>query len=341
MAVLGGSFACLNSPLFIIMDRPRFSPDPIGHVAPPAFVEQTAPPPAAAHDTAQDAPSEASLDVGAELGRPRGVAIPIFCGGLGLALLVGLILGGMLFGSPDEKEAQASKEPPKAAAVKPAGTGAAKPPPKSLAELALGGDKQAIKKLRAMPQRERTAEQSVALARVRANERRAQIAEIGHKIALVQDFGRQEDTKKKIMQFAKDREIAADVLLTLAKLPKPIGPDYLYKVLTRRGRKSPTKELAEDLLYSKDVRAKASDELNTLLDLRHEKRREQKDCQKVLGIMERAQVDADARLLTQMGGLFRKRGCGPDEREDCWPCLRGVDVLKQAAVAASKRKAPL
>ncbi len=270
--------------------------------------------------------------------------MPVTIGGTLGGLAVGALLGGLLFsGNSDSKavaSASASAPPPAASSAAPP-----PPPPKSLAERAEEGDAKAIKELQGKPTGERTGAETIALFRADLAQKRKAMEEIAHKTELVAAFGKSDDTQKKIMSAVKDPRQSTATLEILAALPGPIGPDYLYKVYKMRGRRNKTtKQLAFDLLHSKDVYDKASDALKITLDMNDALDAEEKDCQKMIKLLVRAQADADTRAFSPIAALNRKRGCGDNKLKDCWACLRdgeGKEALRDAVNLARKNKAPL
>ena len=267
---------------------------------------------------------------------PRRSAAP-----LAIAAVFGLIVGGaltaigmVLFQSPPRAAKPAASASAKSAAPPPSASASAKPELSPI-ERAAQGQKDAVAELEKMPREERTAEQDLALASARAVDKRKQIDELGRKIKLVPKLGRDRNTKKKLEELAADREVGNDALAMLSKLPGPVGPDLLYMIWTRTSRKTDTTELAEQLLYSKDVRPKASDALSVALDLRVED-----DCDKMKKLLERAQDKADRRSVVPIVHLNVKRGCGPKKTDDCWACLRKTTLVKDALKAASRNAPP-
>ena len=264
---------------------------------------------------------------------------------IGMALggiVLGLIIGALAFsgGSENKASAVASASTP----APPASSAPPPPPPKSLAELANEGDEQAMKQLEAKPPKERTAVETIALFRSDFVKTTKELEELARKTELVEAFGKSDDTQKKFMAAAKDPRQATSTLEVLAGLKGPIGPDYLYKMSRIPGRHPVTEKLAYDLLHSKDVYAKASDALKVVLDMNEEIDKEQKDCQKMLKLLVRAQADADTRAFSPIAQLNKKRGCGDNKLKDCWSCLRdkeGKQTLAQAIKLARKNKSPL
>jgi hypothetical protein len=200
------------------------------------------------------------------------------------------------------------------------------------------GDAEALKALEGRARTDRSAEETVALARGRAAAQRNEISELKRKIELVPKVGREKTTIDQLRDFAADRALAVDVLEMLASLEGEVGPDLLYTLWRdRRIRDKETRELAEELLYSKDVRAKASAALGVTLDLRAV---EDEKCDEAAKILERAKTQGDKRALYAMGRFYQKRGCGDNKLLDCWPCLREGDLLKDAAAEVRKRPSP-
>lgn len=255
---------------------------------------------------------------------------------------MGTVLGGLVFsgGGSEAPVASASVSAP----APPASSGPPPPPPKSLAELASEGDQEAVKKLEAKSAKERTGAEVIALFRADLSQKRATMEELARKTELVAAFGKSDETQKKVFAAVKDPRQSVATLEILAALPGPIGPDYLYKVHRMRGRYKVTKQLAHDLLHSKDVYEKASDALKVVLDMNQALDAEEKDCSKMQELLVRAQADADTRAFSPIAQLNRKRGCGDNKLSDCWPCLRegdGKKALSEAVKLARKNKAPL
>ena len=290
----------------------------------------------------QAAPSEAAPALDLEgLGKAKGVPVPVMIGATLSALIVGGVLGGVVLAGGEQTEAapsvSVSAPPPPASSAPPP------PPAKSLTELAIEGDKSAFEKLQAKPLDQRTGAETIALFRGDLALKRKQLEELARKTELVEAFGKSDDTQRKFMAAVKDPRQATATLEILAALPGPIGPDYLYKVYKMRGRHEETEQLALDLLHSKDIYEKASDALKVVIDMNQELDKEQKDCQKMLKLLVRAQADADTRAFSPIAALNSKRGCGDNKLEDCWACLRdgeGKEALSDAVKLARKNKAP-
>jgi hypothetical protein len=155
--------------------------------------------------------------------------------------------------------------------------------------------------------------------------------------ALDRDPGLVEEprTLSELRRLSDNPETARIVLEAMAALPAPVAPDLLYEVWTGTVQRNETTELARALLFSKDVRPKASPTLAVALDLRVAQ-----TCPENQAILPRAQKEGDRRSLHLLTQLQRKYGCGPNKRQDCNPCLREGDALDSAIKAVKDRREP-
>jgi hypothetical protein len=264
-----------------------------------------------------------------------------------IAAAVGLVVGGIASAAIVSAMAEKPAKRPKssasqtAAAVRsgaPAGATSApvEAPKPTLIERAAAGEPEAVKQLEARPVAERTSEEATALAYARAAEKRVEIAELKRKITLVPKIiAEDKDTRSRIKELAADREVATAMLSMLVTLPDTIGTDLLYTLYRDMKANTESAELAEGLLYSKDVRAKLSPGLAALLDLRKAEK-----CEDALTTLKRLKEDGDRRALGPMMRLHNKRGCGERKLDDCWKCLRAPDVLKEVTAEVAKRAPP-
>lgn len=256
-----------------------------------------------------------------------------------IAAIAGFVVGGALIAiiMVLSRSPAPVPKPVASASAKPAApaSASAAPPKLTLEQRTAKGEKDAVDQLSKIPRDKRTVAQDLALASARRVAKEKQIDELGRKIKLVQKFGRTHATKKKIEELADDREVGNDMLKMLASLPGPVGPDLLYTVWAHTHHKTDTTELAEELLYSKDVRPKASPALSVSLDLRTET-----DCGKMKKLLETAEKQGDRRSVVPILKLNDKHGCGPKKRADCWACLRKTTLIKDALKAVNKNRAP-
>jgi serine/threonine protein kinase len=114
------------------------------------------------------------------------------------------------------------------------------------------------------------------------------------------------------------------------------GIDLLYQIwLDTRGL--PGKEaIAENALKKSEILSlQASSALRVAIELRVTK-----SCEKLRSVLGRAAIHADQRAAERLVELQLRTGCGADQREDCWPCLRSDDWVAQALEQARSRPAP-
>ncbi len=240
--------------------------------------------------------------------------------------------------APPKPPSSASAAPKPSASAPPVGSGApgsTGPNPGSLAARAEKGEADAVKTLEARPPAERTAQESVALSHAHGIAKRKAIAELMHKIELVPKLAESKDTMKQLREWADDSEVAADLALAVGNLPGSMGPDLLYELGPGYYRKVEIRDIADDVLHSKDVRKKASPALGVVLDLRSEDK-----CEDVKKTLDKVKVVGDRRAIPALAKLQNKYGCGPKKTDDCWPCLREGSILKDAIKEAAKRRGP-
>lgn len=181
-----------------------------------------------------------------------------------------------------------------------------------------------------------SASELVKLAEGRSERQREAAEALREKIeddaSLVQDKAVQDE----LLRLSGDAETARDALAAMAVAEAPIGPDLLYEAWTGTTAKTDATELARALVYSKDIRPKASPALAVALDLRVAEK-----CEELKAVMPRALKDGDRRVHHLLTKLVPKRGCGPKKNEDCYACLREpADELTATINAVKSRKPP-
>ncbi len=207
--------------------------------------------------------------------------------------------------------------------------------PESVIERARRGDPAALKELESLSPEERTTEQALALSQGWLAKKRADLDALGKKLAQDPALMEQRPVQRQLLESARDATLAQQTLQLMAKQESPIAVDLLYEVWTgTRGRTEATR-LAEALVYTADVRKRASPALAALLDLRTET-----DCEKMRELLARVQEHGDRRSLRPLGKLTLRRGCGPSKAEDCFPCLREGEELRKTIDAVKSRPGP-
>ena len=204
-----------------------------------------------------------------------------------------------------------------------------------MAERAALGEQAAMAELEQRPVDERSVEQSIALARGRERQRHAELEALSERLRSDGSLAGQSDIQKQLLAQVVDPRVAVDALRVIATLPGTIGPDLLYQVWTGTRDRNDATVLAESLVSSAAVRARASEALSVALDLRRAE-----ECQEMVSILPRAIEHGDRRSLRLLGRLLGKRGCGARQTEDCYACLRGNDQLTEAIDAVKQRPPP-
>jgi hypothetical protein len=210
-----------------------------------------------------------------------------------------------------------------------------KPKPLSLLERVAQGDDAAVKELSAKPVAELNVEEAISLSLgqsaqdVRAA--RALRDRVDHDPGLIKDA----EVLSALRRYSDDPETARDALAAMANVPGPISPDLIYEVWTSTASRTTATDLARSLIYSKEVRAKASPALAAALDLR-----DAETCEQNRDLLARVSTDGDKRSFHLLGKLTRKYGCGPNKRLDCYACLRDGKDLDAAMKAVKSRREP-
>lgn len=266
--------------------------------------------------------------------------VGVWAGAAALVFAVGAMCVAALFtalvtrsSAPPAASASATAsapEPPPPS--EPAPEASAPPLPKSQLEKARAGDVQAIAEIEKKPAAERSVEESVALMMGNVAAERKELAEMGKALA-----GKEPDKEQidRLQKASRDSALAADAIHVMATMAGPTGPDLLYEVWTGTPRRTSATELAEALLSNPKIREKASPALLVALDLRAAE-----TCEDSAKVLPRAEENGDRRSLMLVGKMLRKNGCGDTKREDCYPCLRKGDAIKDALKAVRAKAAP-
>ena len=200
--------------------------------------------------------------------------------------------------------------------------------------VALGEDA-AVKELSAKPVADLRVEEAIALSLGQSAEdvraARALRDRVEHDPGLIKD----QDVLTQLRHYTENPETARDALAAMANVPGPISADLIYEVWTATASRTTATDLARSLIFSKEVRAKASPALAIALDLR-----DADSCEKDRGLMDRVSADGDRRTLHVLGKLTRKYGCGPNKRADCYACLRNGTDLDAVMKAVKARREP-
>lgn len=222
----------------------------------------------------------------------------------------------------------------------------ATPPPASaqpapvpdLRERVIRGDPGAFDALNQKAEGERSLADTLALAKGRAHMELRSLDQLRRELEAGKTTINDEATRERLLGFVTDARTAPDALAVIAALPGPEGPDLLYEIWTGTKRSNETTQLARELLYKRDIRARASEALGVALDLRSEP-----ECKEIPEIVPRAAAHGDWRSLHLLGKLLVVKGCGTEQRRDCYPCLRTAEheeSIMNAIKAVRRRPRP-
>jgi hypothetical protein len=254
-----------------------------------------------------------------------------------LALGSGFVAAAL--GSPDEATAAPAPSASSGAALPaPSALGSADTTPEAPATTqapalpATSIDTEALEARRA---EELTKDEALALASGRRQKEVARVALLRQKLARDPGLFKDAATLTELRRSAEDPLTAPDALSAMAEAPGPLSADLLYEMWTGTVVRNGATELARSLVFSKEVRGKASPELAIALDLRIAE-----TCEQNKALLPRVIDKADRRALALLAKLSRRFGCGANKRLDCYPCLRDDKAVDDAMTAVKKRREP-
>ena len=227
--------------------------------------------------------------------------------------------------------------PPEAATPEPAASPLAAPKAEVTATATASAEPASsapLPALDSLPPKMRAAEVLEIAAKLSGRElarARALAAQLDRDPTLAQD----DKTQAEMRRLLDNPETSRHMLAVIAGLPGPISADLLYEVWTGTVLRNETTDLARALLLSEDVRPKASPALSVSLDLR-----QAESCADNAKLLPGAIEHGDRRALHLLIKLTRRYGCGPNKREDCYPCLRDSDAVDQAVKSVKNRREP-
>jgi len=194
---------------------------------------------------------------------------------------------------------------------------------------------EALAKLEGRPAESLNARELALLADAHSEGLRASAKALRSKVEANPALGNNPALQSELLRLADDPRSSVDALAALAALEKPSAADLLYEVWTRTSVRSDATDLARALLYSSDVRPKASPALAVALELRAAE-----SCEQYKAILPKALRDGDRRASQLLAKLNGKRGCGPKKSEDCYACLREQGDELKATISAVKSRRP-
>jgi len=260
--------------------------------------------------------------------RGRGI-VPFVLGALVGAAATLAVSTWVLPRSPAPLPAVASERSTAAPSAVPSARGGS-----SLAERARGGDAAALTELAAKGEAERTVTEAVALIEGRNAAARGRIDALGARLRANPGELEDPELREEVWALLSDARTSTQALAIVAEIPGPLAPDILFRVWTTTSARTDATELAEMLLFSREVRSRASPALAIALDLRRTT-----DCEAVRGLLPRATSEGDARSTRPLALMAVKTGCGPTKHSDCYRCLRQDPTPLDHAIRATRVRA--
>jgi hypothetical protein len=180
---------------------------------------------------------------------------------------------------------------------------------------------------------ELTPEAWLGLARQRARMRGEELKALASRI----DGGERPpaDAIAKLREAASDPQAAPEALFAMTAVAGALGPDLIHSVASDQHLSGETRKLAADLLGTKAVQARVSEALRVVLDLE-----QVQTCDQAEQVLGRVLEVGDRRALPGLRALYRNRGCGPQQADDCYPCLRKTPLLNQSVAMVRQRRPP-
>lgn len=112
----------------------------------------------------------------------------------------------------------------------------------------------------------------------------------------------------------------------------PAGVGIIYDLSRMEDISGWVKHQAESALSNEEVRQSAGPALLLILELESKT-----DCEEIFPLVERAAIVGDKRVLPLLEELEVTDGCGPQKKDDCYPCLREGDSLATAIETIEQR----
>lgn len=244
------------------------------------------------------------------------------------ALLAAGVIGGVVATSPAGKAKQTASVAASASPALVDGSATKAKPP---------GDeprRDSLAELETKPLESLSASELLKLAEGRSERRLETAQALRKKVQDEPGLAKDKSVQVELLKQVGDAETAREALAAMAALEGPVGADLLYEAWTGTPARNDATELARALVYSKDVRPKASPALAVALELR-----QAETCEQFKVALPKALKDGDRRSLHLLVKLANKRGCGPKKSQDCYACLRdSADELAATINAVKARR---
>lgn len=216
-------------------------------------------------------------------------------------------------------------------------SGRSKPDAETLALIrkAVSGEDAALLQLELKSSRERTFDDLLAIAEGREVQARRDAKDLAKEFAAMDPLRPNHELIDELLKAAADPYTYREAQLGLARHSSSLGPDLLYQVIRQNRYNDVVTEFAQMLLASEDVYARSSDALKVAIAAW-----DTRECSDARKLLSRAVRFADNRAVRPLAKFAQTSGCGKDNAEDCYPCLREDGLLVEALKAAQSRRPP-
>jgi serine/threonine-protein kinase len=213
------------------------------------------------------------------------------------------------------------------------------PPPEPLPE---PDDERRLRKelalIEALPVYKRTEQDWLALARGHARLGQHKEAVAGYRAVLSKrsSYAKDPQTLADLRRAAEDPEAYKIVINMCETRLRKNGLELLYD-LWLGTREDDSKAMIAEMAYKKlrILSRRAYPATRIAIDLEFAK-----GCEKIHGLLPRALKYGDQRSVEALTELSQTTGCGEGGKEDCYPCLRQDDLLREALAKAAERPVP-
>lgn len=201
--------------------------------------------------------------------------------------------------------------------------------------------------------------QRAAIAELNSREPTSLSLEEVQALAIGEEKIARENTARQVLKLARKRRLDADdraaflrqvgnprtyreALLAMAENRSWHGPDLIYLAMRRYRSQEHVADFARSLLLTPRIYKYASPALTVVIDAESMTGEpgSTSECLHVRQLVDRALEEGDSRAVLHMARFAKTTGCGEDNAEDCYPCLREDSALVDALRAAKTRSPP-
>lgn len=144
------------------------------------------------------------------------------------------------------------------------------------------------------------------------------------------------EDKAEFLTHAGNQRTYRQALTAMAQNNSWQGPDLIHAALESNRSQKDIADFALALLLTDHSYKYASPALTVIIDAET-----LTQCEDIRQLIDRAREDGDRRAVRHLAKFTKTTGCGPNETDDCYPCLRQDRALTDALRACRGRMPPL